>query len=569
MIALALALAGSFLGANPPGPVESIRPPSNADGPIDARDAGLKGLVYDQGRWVSPDEVVVRDLQDSRLASLRVEYADRRAKTPMTAWAQRGLARWCDQAGLKAESLAHFMVVARFDPEDLEARRRLGLRFQGGTLKSEVEIAAEAIEAEAQAKADRSWGPKIATWRKWLLDPGHKAEAIKALGEVRDPRAIPTLRRSFGDGDASEQGWAVRLLGGIDAPRSSQILAELAIFGLDGKVRFKAVEKLAGRDPRTFVGLLINWLHEPIRFEVVDEGAAGVLRVEGTSAIIERFYSPTINAGSANRPAGQMFGPDAVGAVNQGMAQAIRERRRVDLVEIERANYVIERTNARVERTLQVVTGVDLGQKPQPWTSWWTGELGYSYESPKPPAPKPVIQEEVGVVYTPPPVNLTPPPANFGTAVHHSCFGAGTPVMTRTGPRPIEDLRVGDQVLTQSPSDGELTFRPILAVFHNKPTATLRVGLEGETIVATGIHRFWKSGQGWAMARDLRPGDRVRTLGGEAEVKAVGRDDVRPVFNLEVADGHSFFVGNRRALVHDNSLVAPTPEPFDARLTAR
>ena len=561
MIVLALALAGSFLGANPPGPVDSTRPPSNADGPIDARDAGLKGLVYDQGRWVSPDEVVVRDLQDSRLAGLRAEYADRRAQTPMTARAQRDLARWCDRAGLKAESLAHFMVVARLDPEDLEARRRLGLRFQGGMLKSEVEIAAEAIEAEAQAKADRSWGPKIATWRKWLLDPAHKSEAIKALGEVRDPRAIPSVRRSFGDGDASEQGWAVKLLGGIDAPRSSQILAGLAVFGLDGLVRLKATEKLAGRDPRPFVGLLINWLHEPIRFEVVDEAAAGLLRVEGTSAIIERFYSPTLNAGRATRPAGTMFGPDASGAINQGMIRAVRERRREDVLAIERANYAIERTNARVERTLQVVTGVDLGKDPVTWTSWWTGELGYSYESPKPPTPKPVIQEEVGVAYS-------PPPANFGTAVHHSCFGAGTPVMTRTGARPIEDLRVGDQVLAQSPSDGELYFRPILAVFHNKPTATLRVEFEGETIVATGIHRFWKSGQGWAMARDLRPGDRVRTLGGDAEVKAVDRDDVRPVFNLEVADGHSFFVGTRRALVHDNSLVAPTPEPFDARAVA-
>jgi hypothetical protein len=306
------------------------------------------------------------------------------------------------------------------------------------------------------------------------------------------------------------------------------------------------------------VGLLINWLHEPIRYEVVDDGAAGALRVEGTSAIIERFYSPSINAGSAIRPAGQVFGPDAVGSVNQGMMQAVRERRREDLVEIERANYVIQRTNARVEAALKTVTGMDLGKEPQPWTTWWTGELGYtSHVSPKPTGPKPVVQEHVSVVYTPPPVNLASP-------VHHSCFGAGTPVMTRTGLRPIEDLRVGDQVLTQSPASGEIHFRPILTVFHNKPTATLRVDLEGESIVATGIHRFWKAGQGWSMARDLRPGDRLRTLGGELEVKQVGRDEVRHVFNMEVADGHSFFVGTRRVLVHDNSLVAPTPEPFDA-----
>ena len=64
---------------------------------------------------------------------------------------------------------------------------------------------------------------------------------------------------------------------------------------------------------------------------------------------------------------------------------------------------LINRTNLRVERTLKGVTGVDLGSDPQPWTVWWTGELGYYYESPKPPEPKPVVEEHVSVVYTPPP----------------------------------------------------------------------------------------------------------------------------------------------------------------------
>jgi hypothetical protein len=36
------------------------------------------------------------------------------------------------------------------------------------------------------------------------------------------------------------------------------------------------------------------------------------------------------------------------------------------------------------------------------------------------------------------------------------------------------------------------------------------------------------------------------------------------VFNLEVAEGRSFFVGDVAALVHDNSLVEPVTRPFDA-----
>ena len=61
--------------------------------------------------------------------------------------------------------------------------------------------------------------------------------------------------------------------------------------------------------------------------------------------------------------------------------------------------------------------------------------------------------------------------------------------------------------------------------------------------MATPIHRFWRAGKGWALARDLQPGDRLRVLGGLWQVTALDSDEVQPVFNLEVADGHSFFVG--------------------------
>ena len=37
------------------------------------------------------------------------------------------------------------------------------------------------------------------------------------------------------------------------------------------------------------------------------------------------------------------------------------------------------------------------------------------------------------------------------------------------------------------------------------------------------------------MARDLKPGDIVRTLGGTARVESVESDKPQPVFNLDVA----------------------------------
>jgi hypothetical protein len=66
------------------------------------------------------------------------------------------------------------------------------------------------------------------------------------------------------------------------------------------------------------------------------------------------------------------------------------------------------------------------------------------------------------------------------------------------------------------------------------------------------------------MARELKPGDALRTLDGISIVKAVEKERIQPVYNLRVAEGESFFVGKTAVLAHDNSLVNPTPSPFDA-----
>ena len=142
---------------------------------------------------------------------------------------------------------------------------------------------------------------------------------------------------------------------------------------------------------------------------------------------------------------------------------------------------------------------------------------------------------------------------------------------TLEGLRPIEALRVGDQVLSQNTETGRLSFAPVLAVFHNKPAPTFRITLDetGDSVVATGIHRFWKAGQGWTMSRDLKPGDRIRLVGASAAVESVEPGAMQPVYNLEVEGSRDFFVGERGALVHDSSFVQPVEAPFDGLASAR
>ena len=83
-------------------------------------------------------------------------------------------------------------------------------------------------------------------------------------------------------------------------------------------------------------------------------------------------------------------------------------------------------------------------------------------------------------------------------------------------------------------------------------------------MVSSEFHRFWKSGHGWVMARDLKEGDLIRTLDGPLAVSRIERGEVVPVYNLDVAEDADFFVGRGGVLVHDNTLPDLRERPFDA-----
>ena len=54
------------------------------------------------------------------------------------------------------------------------------------------------------------------------------------------------------------------------------------------------------------------------------------------------------------------------------------------------------------------------------------------------------------------------------------------------------------------------------------------------------------------MARELKTGDVLRTLGGIVRVALVDADTVQSLYNLDVAGSRTFFAGAKGLLVHDN-----------------
>lgn len=542
---------------------------------------GLLGQVEDGGRWERPEQVAERALADSELAARLAKYNARRARTPMTQEAQWRLALWCRQQGLEPEALAHLTAVThlsppsrrrgldalvRGQPRDLRgaAMEKLGYRRHHGRWMTDEQIRAEREEAQAQERADRRWRKLLEGWKDDLRRDGRRERAEAELAGVDDPRAVPSIWKVLATGGSADQARAAQVLGQIDAPAASRALARLAVFSPDGEVRRAATETLRGRDPREFLGGVIELVRRPLRYTarpVAGLGSTGELFVEGNRYNIRRRYTTPDHYGDFSDPrklwAYASVAPFSNDTWNGNFAlhnlqEASRaadsawQRQALDVAAVERTNAAIRAINARALPALAALTGQDFGADPDAWASWWFDRRGYRYERPK---TKPTYDQVVRAPYR----------------VHFiSCFAAGTPVQTLTGPRPIEAIQVGDRVLTQDTRIGALGYQPVLRVHHNPPGQTLQVRLGGETLLPSIYHRFWVAGRGWVMARDLKPGDEVRVLGGRARVESIEPGEVVPVFNLDVAVHRDFFVGRSATLTHDNSLPEPELSPFDS-----
>jgi Pretoxin HINT domain len=578
--------------------------------PSNALARGLMGLVAYKGKWGSPADVGQRIQDDASYRVLIDEYLERRAHAASRADAQMKLANWCSEKGLKAQAIAHYRIVVQLDPSREAAWRHLGYKRSGNRWVKPEEVASERLEADRQRRADKQWRSRLEKMRDGLQakDPARKARAEQARDDVTDPRAVPMIWAVFVAGAAERsQVAAVQMLGQIDGRSASTALATLAIFLPEGTVRARAAETVMRRDPRDIVDRLIALIRKPFTYKVRpanQPGTAGELFVEGETFDVRRIYRlqpadlrqipAEVFAPTATNAWGAPLNPDVlnfrqvaqatarvtfelgIGSIrdpngdavadmlaranlpgsmrlNRQLAairqdvQALRQRLAEDIQAVETLNARINQVNGRVLPIVTAMTGKDFGAEPQQWKAWWTDQQGYQFQMAST-TNKPVFTEMVD---------------SPSWSASLECFGAGTLVHTIDGPRAIESIQVGDRLLAQDTSTGALAFQPVLAVHHTRMAATVRVNLEGESIVATGIHRLWRAGKGWAMARDLKPGDRVRAIGAIVEVKSVVADKSRPVFNLDVAESHDFLVGKQGLLVHDSDIVQPVLAPFD------
>jgi hypothetical protein len=136
-----------------------------------------------------------------------------------------------------------------------------------------------------------------------------------------------------------------------------------------------------------------------------------------------------------------------------------------------------------------------------------------------------------------------------------NCFAAGTLVATPDGLQPIETIHAGDLVWSEEETTGTVVAEHVLATFVTLDRDLLDVRLTGAAapIRATPGHRFFTLDRGWVTTEELAPGEPL--VDAEGHALAVERVDHEPeraaVYNFEVDETHTYFVGPDRVLVHN------------------
>ena len=135
------------------------------------------------------------------------------------------------------------------------------------------------------------------------------------------------------------------------------------------------------------------------------------------------------------------------------------------------------------------------------------------------------------------------------------CFVAGTPVLAACGYIAIEEIKAGDMVWAENPKTGKKELKEVVQTFVNETTELIYVYVGNEEIVTTPEHPFYSPIKGWIAACKLRAGDILTLQNGKyVTVENVQHEILETpitVYNFEVSDFHTYYVGKSAVLVHN------------------
>ena len=144
------------------------------------------------------------------------------------------------------------------------------------------------------------------------------------------------------------------------------------------------------------------------------------------------------------------------------------------------------------------------------------------------------------------------------------CFKEGTLVATEDGLKPIEEIEVGDKVLAYDEATGEQAYKEVVRLFRNTTEEWYHITANGEEFVCTGGHPFFVKDKGFIFAKDLSVGDILHLSDGAlVAISAIAIEKLEKpeaTYNFEVADFHTYYVGESEVLVHNRCQLGKNME---------
>lgn len=142
--------------------------------------------------------------------------------------------------------------------------------------------------------------------------------------------------------------------------------------------------------------------------------------------------------------------------------------------------------------------------------------------------------------------------ASVGKVCVFACFPAGTKINTDSGLKNIEEIKTGDKVWSYNELTGETGLQKIVRTMVRESDHIIELYTEEEIIETTVEHPFLTE-DGWKDAADLQTGDKIKNKNKEdIEIKDI-KFSYKPkkVYNFEVSNWHTYFVGTLTWLVHN------------------
>ena len=490
-----------------------------------------------------------------------VEYRNLRDSYPLTIDGQLGLANWCKRKGLLDQERAHLTRVLDLDPDQGEARQRLGFRRISGVWMLDSELKQAQDRGAAAAKALALWTPKLEELRNQMAPQRAEIQrkaAREKLAAINDPDAIPALEVVFSAFSKEAGLTLLDVFAAMPGEQGVPALARQAVLSPFDIVRTSAARRLKSKPADSYVPALLSAMYTPAQSRTeVYNGPGNRLMYrhsflrEGHDAkelvVLETaFKREALVNGDAADTLGRTLGAIQTSAAN-------REH------ELARQNADSDQLNDRICSVLTVTQDVDLAPYPENWWQWWNEHnevftagdktLNHQYQ-----LQRVTVQDR----YVMTPSGSLSGGGSGMSMMAMDCLAAGTKVWTISGPLSIESVKVGDLVLSQNVETGELLYKPVLKTTVRPAGRLVQATVANETLESSGGHLFWASGDGWAKARKLKSGAELHTLDGTISVSTVEEGRFDQTYNLVVADFNTYFVGDHKILSHDNTIKRRT-----------